>query len=86
MFPCTSLREESIERVVSSTNGLIRWHLTVWLNAMFQTIQLPTSIPDLDTSLTNMDGDTFTLKLRKNVLNVNQLCKADTVLIKNDFA
>ena len=39
---------------------------TLYLDAMLQTIQLPTGIAHLDTSLTNMDGDTFTLRKKQH--------------------
>lgn len=35
---------------------------------MFQAIQLPTGIADLDSSLANVDWDTFTLKKRTSIL------------------
>lgn len=31
----------------------------IWLDPMFQAIQFPASIPDLDTSLTNVNGETL---------------------------
>jgi hypothetical protein len=62
MFASSSLTEEGVEAVITSTNGLIRWHLSVRLNAMFQAVQLPTGIADLNSSLSNMDRDTLTLK------------------------
>lgn len=34
MFPCSGLAEESVEGVVTSTNGLVTWHLTIGLDAM----------------------------------------------------
>jgi len=55
MLASTSLTEEGVETVVSTSNSLIRWHLTVRLNAMFQAIQLPASITNLYTSLSNVD-------------------------------
>jgi hypothetical protein len=60
MFAGSSLAEERVERVVSSTDSLVTRHLTIGLNAVLQTVQLPTSIAHLDTSLTDMDRDTLT--------------------------
>lgn len=34
----------------------------IWLDSMFQAIQFPTSIPDLHTSLTNVNGETLPLE------------------------
>jgi hypothetical protein len=56
----TSLREEGVERVITSSNGLVRGHLTVGLDTVLETVKLPTSVTDLDTGLTNVDRDTFT--------------------------
>jgi len=56
----TSLGEEGVEGIVTATNGLVRWHLTVGLDTVLEAVQLPASITDLDTGLTNMNGDNFT--------------------------
>jgi len=56
----TSLREESVERVVTTSNGLVRGHLTIRLDTVFQTVEFPTGVTNLDTGLTDMDRDTFT--------------------------
>lgn len=55
VFASASLAEEGIEAIVSGSDGLVRRHLAVRLNAMFQTIQFPAGITDLDSSLSNMD-------------------------------
>ena len=47
--PC--LTEEGVEGVVSSPNNLVTWHLAIRLNAVFQAVELPAGIADLDTSL-----------------------------------
>ncbi|PWA21167.1 hypothetical protein CCH79_00009382 [Gambusia affinis] len=64
----TGLTEEGIEGVVSSSCGLITRHQTIRLDAMFQTIQLPAGIANLDSSLTNMDGNTLTLDKKKRLI------------------
>jgi len=56
----SSLAEEGVEGVVASSNGLVRWHLSIRLDAMLQTVQLPAGVADLDTSLSDVDGDYFT--------------------------
>jgi len=56
----SSFREESVERVITSSNGLVRGHLTIGLNTVFQTVQFPAGITDLNTGLTNMNGNTLT--------------------------
>ena len=61
MLSSSSLAEESVEGVVSSTDGLVRGHLTVRLDAMLQAVEFPTGITDLDSSLSDVDRDTLTL-------------------------
>ena len=67
MFPCTSFTEKCIEGVISSTNGLVRWHLSIRLDTMLQTVQLPASIANLHSSLTNMNRDTLTLQVNNSM-------------------
>jgi hypothetical protein len=62
VFPCPCLTKESVEGVITTSNGLVTGHLTIRLDAKFQTIQLPACIANLDTGLANMDGNTLTLK------------------------
>ena len=66
IFPSTRLTEESIEGAVSrsSTEGFVGGHLSIWLDAMLQTVELPAGIADLHSGLSNVDGDTLTLKGR----------------------
>ena len=59
------LAEEGVEGVISSTDGFVGGHLPVWLYTMLQTVELPTGIADLHPSLSNMDGDSLTLKKRE---------------------
>ena len=51
MISCTCFREESVERVDTSTDGLVTCHLAVKLKAMFETEQLPTCVADLDAGM-----------------------------------
>jgi hypothetical protein len=62
MFASSSLTEECVERVVTASNCFVRGHLTVRLDTVFQTVQFPTGITDLDSGLSDVDGDTFPLK------------------------
>ncbi|KAL0611588.1 Zinc finger protein [Plecturocebus cupreus] len=57
----TCLTEEGVEGVISSPNGLVTWHLAIGLDAVFQAVELPAGIANLDTSLANVDGDALTL-------------------------
>ena len=60
MLASTCLAEESVEGVLSPSS-LVIWHLAIRLDAMFQAVELPAGIADLDTSLANADGDALTL-------------------------
>jgi len=51
----TSLREEGVEGVVTTTDRFIGWHLTVWLDSVLKAEELPTGVTDLDTGLTDVD-------------------------------
>merc|ERR1719273_643208 len=55
LLASTSLGEEGVESIVSATDGLVRWHLTVWLDSVLKAEELPASVTDLDTGLTNVD-------------------------------
>lgn len=66
IFPSPSLTEEGGEGVVMASYGLMTWHLAIRLDAMLQTVELPTGVPHLNTSLTNVDRDAFTLEQRVN--------------------
>uniref|UniRef100_A0A182QUA6 Uncharacterized protein n=1 Tax=Anopheles farauti TaxID=69004 RepID=A0A182QUA6_9DIPT len=48
------LREERVERIVATADRLVRRHLAVRLDAMLQTVQLPASVTDLNTGLSNV--------------------------------
>jgi len=49
----SSFGEEGVESIITSTNGLIGWHLTVWLDTMLKAEELPACVTTLDTGLTN---------------------------------
>ena len=53
----TGLREEGVEGIITATNSLVRWHLAVRLDSVFETEEFPASITNLNTSLTNVNGD-----------------------------
>jgi len=56
----TSLREEGVEGIITTTDGLVRWHLTIRLDTVLQAKELPASIADLDTSLTKVQAKNLT--------------------------
>jgi hypothetical protein len=51
----TSLGEEGVESIVTTTDGFIGWHLTVWLDSVLEAEELPACVTDLDTGLTDVD-------------------------------
>ena len=52
--------------LISSCTYLIRGHLSIWLDSVLQTVQLPASIADLHASLADVDGDDLTLEERES--------------------
>lgn len=51
----TSFREEGVESIITTTDSLIRGHLTIRLDTVFKTEQFPTGVTDLDTTLTDVN-------------------------------
>jgi len=51
----TSLGEEGVEGIITTSNSLVGWHLSIRLDAVLEAEELPTGITNLDTSLTDVD-------------------------------
>jgi len=51
----TGFGEEGVESVITTTDGFIGWHLTVWLDSVLKAEKLPAGVTNLDTGLTDMD-------------------------------
>ncbi|KAG7278492.1 hypothetical protein CRUP_038787 [Coryphaenoides rupestris] len=62
VLPSSSLNEEGVEGIIATSDFLVTGHLSIWLDPMFQTVEFPAGIANLDTGLTNVDGDTLALK------------------------
>jgi len=60
VFTGTSFTEEGVESIISSSDGLVRWHLTVGLDTVFKTEEFPAGVTNLDTTLADMDANTLT--------------------------
>jgi hypothetical protein len=60
MFASTSLREESVERVIATADSFIGRHLTIRLDSVLKAQKLPAPVTSLDTGLSDMDRKTFT--------------------------
>ena len=65
VFSRSGLAEKRVEGIVSSADSLVAGHLAIRLNSMLQAVQLPTSISNLNSSLANVDRNTFTLRQEK---------------------
>ena len=68
VFSSSSFAEKRIETIIAASDGFIRWHLTIRLYSMFQTIQFPTGISDLNSGLTDVNRNTFPLKQQEKNL------------------
>jgi hypothetical protein len=55
-----SLAEEGVERVVGDADRGITGHHTFGVNAVLEAVEFPTGVTDLNTGLTQMDGNHFT--------------------------
>jgi hypothetical protein len=55
MFSSSSFTEESVECIITTTNGLVRWHLSIWLDSVLKAEEFPASVTNLNTGLTDMD-------------------------------
>merc|ERR1712024_184966 len=59
VFASPGLREEGVEAVVSSADGLVARHLAVRLDAVLHAVELPAGVAHLDSGLADVDGDAF---------------------------
>jgi len=64
VLPSSGLTEEGVEGVVSPGDGLVVGLLSIGLDGVLQAVELPACIANLDTGLTHVDGDAFTLETR----------------------
>ena len=69
MFSGAGFAEKRVEGIIYHADSLVARHLTIRQNSMLQAVQLPTSISNLNSGLTNMNRDTLTLN--KNKLKEN---------------
>lgn len=65
VLPILHLTKECVVGRVLDPDGVVGGHLPVGLYAMFQTVQLPTSVADLHSSLSDVQAHTFALKRRR---------------------
>jgi hypothetical protein len=55
----TGFAEEGVEGIITASDGFVGGHLAVGLDSVLEAEQLPAGVTDLNTSLTNVDGDNF---------------------------
>merc|ERR1711981_874719 len=55
MLSSTSLGEEGVEGIITTTDGFVGWHLTIWLDTVLEAEKLPAGVTNLDTGLTDVD-------------------------------
>merc|ERR1711934_398586 len=48
MLSGTSLGEEGVESIITTSDGFIGWHLTIWLDPMLKAEELPAGVTDVD--------------------------------------
>ena len=65
IIPCFG--EKRVERIISYSNCVIWWHLTIWMDPMFQAIELPGCVAHLTPSLAHMNGDHFSLESNRKM-------------------
>jgi hypothetical protein len=51
--------EDGAERRIADRDGRIDRHLTVWLDPVLEAVQLPATVPDLNTGLANVERNNF---------------------------
>lgn len=61
IFPSPSLTKECGEGVIMAAYELAVRHQAIRLDAMLQTVELPTGVSHLNTCLAHVDRDAFTL-------------------------
>jgi predicted TIM-barrel enzyme len=51
----SGFREKGVERIITASDCFVGWHLSIWLDSVFEAVKFPTGITDLNTGLTNVD-------------------------------
>ena len=61
----SSFREEGVESIITTSDGLIRGHLTVRLDSVLKAEKFPAGVTNLDTGLSDVDGNDFSHDVEK---------------------
>ena len=79
MLAGSSFAKERVEGVVTATDRRIAWHLSVWMNPMFKAVELPAGISDLNSSLTDVNRNTFALTNKKTAVLAKRSVRGEKV-------
>lgn len=88
MFSCPSFTKEGVEGIIPPSEGPVTGHLSIWLDSMLQTVQLPACIAYLSSGLAHMNWNTFTLWKMISIsikLNYSDLLFALQCLLQNQY-
>jgi hypothetical protein len=55
VFSSSGFTEECVEGIITTSDGFVRGHLSIWLDSVFKAEQFPAGVTDLDTSLSDVD-------------------------------
>ena len=61
----SGFREECVESIITTSDGLIRGHLTVRLDSVLKAEKFPAGVTNLDTGLSDVDGNDFSHDVEK---------------------
>ena len=65
VLSCSGFREEGVESIITTSDGLIRGHLTVRLDSVLKAEKFPAGVTNLDTGLSDVDGNDFSHDVEK---------------------
>jgi hypothetical protein len=81
----SSLGEESVEGIITTSDGLVRWHLTVRLDTVFQAKEFPAGVTYLDTSLTYVQTNGLSHCLSRKVASGQAKGIETQTSLRNEF-
>jgi hypothetical protein len=55
VFSGSGFGEESVECVITTSDGFIGWHLSIWLDTVLEAEELPAGVTELDTGLADVN-------------------------------
>lgn len=67
VFTSSSFGEEGVESIITTTDGLVWWHLTVRLDTVLEAEKFPAGVTNLDTGLTDVNWNDFSHDVEKGI-------------------